>query len=43
VLLIVHDDSDAAKKGVLDVIARYRKIFEQQSVLWETARVCVAL
>jgi hypothetical protein len=43
VLLIVHNDSDAAKTGVLDVIARYRKTFEQQSVLWETARVCVAL
>ena len=43
VLLIVHDDSDNAKKSVLDVIARYRKIFEQQSVLWETARVCVAV
>jgi hypothetical protein len=43
VLLIVHDDSAPARKSVLDVIARYRKMFEQQSVLWETAQVCVAL
>jgi hypothetical protein len=28
--------------SVLAVIERYRKIFDQQSVLWETARVCVA-
>jgi hypothetical protein len=25
---------------VQSVIARYRQLFEQQSVLWETARVC---
>jgi hypothetical protein len=42
VLLIVHGDSDAARQAVLDVINRYRKLFEQQSVLWETARVCVS-
>jgi hypothetical protein len=27
----------------LFVIGRYRKAFEQESVLWETARVCAAL
>jgi Protein of unknown function (DUF3574) len=42
VLLIVHGDSTAARQAVLDVISRYRKLFEQQSVLWETARVCVS-
>ena len=42
VLLIVHADSEKARASVLDVIARYRKMFEQESVLWETARVCVA-
>ena len=42
VLLIVHADSPKARELVLDVIATYRKTFEQQSVLWETARVCVS-
>jgi hypothetical protein len=42
VLLIVHADTPAAREAVLAVIERYRKAFEQQSVLWETARVCVA-
>lgn len=42
VLLIVHADADKARKAVLDVIANYRKAFEQHSVLWETARVCVS-
>ena len=40
VLLIVHGDSPQAREGVQAVIARYRKTFEQESVLWETARVC---
>jgi hypothetical protein len=43
VLLIVHADSDKARGSVQDVIARYRKAFDQQSVLWETAQVCVAM
>jgi len=43
VLLIVHADSNDARNAVQDVITRYRKAFEQQSVLWETARVCVAM
>ena len=42
VLLLVHADSPEARAFVLDVIARYRKMFDQQSVLWETARVCVS-
>ena len=42
VLLLVHEDNAAARASVLEVIARYRMAFEQQSVLWETARVCVA-
>ena len=42
VLLLVHADSAGARASVLEVIARYRMAFEQQSVLWETARVCVA-
>ena len=42
VLLLVHADTTAARQSVLEVIERYRKAFEQQSVLWETSRVCVA-
>ena len=42
VLLLVHADTPAARDAVQAVIARYRSAFEQQSVLWETARVCVA-
>ena len=42
VLLLVHPDTAAARASVLAVVERYRKAFDQQSVLWETARVCVA-
>ena len=42
VLLLVHPDTPDARQSVLTVIERYRKMFEQQSVLWETSRVCVA-
>ncbi len=42
VLLLVHPDTAAARESVQTVIEVYRKTFEQQSVLWESARVCVA-
>ena len=42
VLLVVHPDTPAARESVQAVIDRYRKAFDQQSVLWETSRVCVA-
>ena len=42
VLLLVHADSAQARQGVQEVIASYRRVFEQQSVLWESARVCGA-
>ena len=42
VLLLVHPDTSQARSGVQQVIERYRKEFEQESVLWETARVCAA-
>ena len=42
VLLLVHPDTAAARQSVLAVIEAYRKTFEQQSVLWESARVCSA-
>jgi hypothetical protein len=40
VLLLVHPDTPVAQEAVQTVITRYRKAFEQESVLWETARVC---
>jgi hypothetical protein len=42
VLLLVHPDTQAARESVQALIARYRKAFDQESVLWETARVCAA-
>ena len=42
VLLLVHPDTPRARSAVQEVIGKYRKLFEQESVLWETARVCIA-
>ena len=42
VLLLVHPDTAAARQSVQEVIQTYRKSFEQESVLWESSRVCVA-
>ena len=42
ILLLVHPDTTAARQSVQAVIDAYRKAFDQQSVLWEEARVCVA-
>jgi hypothetical protein len=41
-LLLVHPDTAAARQSVQAVIDAYRTSFEQQSVLWESARVCGA-
>ena len=42
VLLLVHSDNAQARQSVQEVIASYRRVFEQQSVLWESSRVCGA-
>ena len=42
VLLLVHADTAEARQSVQTVIEAYRKAFDQQSVLWESSRVCVA-
>jgi hypothetical protein len=42
VLLLVHADTVEAKRAVQEVIATYRRLFEQHSVLWESSRVCVS-
>jgi hypothetical protein len=40
VLLLVHDDTPAMHGKLLEVVEAYKKIFQQESVLWESARVC---
>jgi len=42
VLLLVHPDTAAARDSVQALMTRYRKTFDQESVLFETARVCAA-
>jgi hypothetical protein len=42
VLLLVHDDKPEVRTAVASIIERYKQLFEQESVLWETARVCAA-
>jgi hypothetical protein len=42
VMLLVHADTTQARQSVQEIITSYRKVFEQQSVLWESARVCGA-
>ena len=42
ILLVVHTDSATARAAIQELILKYRQAFDQQSVLWETARVCVA-
>jgi Protein of unknown function (DUF3574) len=41
VLLLVHADTADARRLVQELIERYRRKFEQESVLWESSRVCV--
>jgi len=40
VLLLVHPNTEAARQAVRELIDRYRKKFDQGSVLWETSPVC---
>jgi len=42
VVLLVHGDTAEARQSVQAVIQAYRRNFDQQSVLWESSRVCVA-
>ena len=43
VLILVHPDTSEARQAVQEVIGNYRRSFEQESVLWESARVCGAV
>jgi hypothetical protein len=42
VLLLVHADSAEARAAIEALIARYKALFEQESVLRETAPVCAS-
>ena len=42
VLLLVHPDTAEARQSVQSVIDAYQKAFDQESILWESARVCIA-
>src|SRR5262249_11118272 len=42
VLLLVHPDTTLARQSVQAVIQAYRTAFDQESVLWESSRVCAA-
>ena len=40
VLLLVHPRVGPAQAAVQTIIARYKHLFEQEAVLWETAPIC---
>jgi len=42
VLLLMHADTAQARRLVQELIERYRKMFDQESVLWESSRACVS-
>jgi len=42
VLILVHDEKAEVRSAVTAIVERYKQLFEQESVLWETARVCAA-
>lgn len=42
VLLVVHEDHSAVRSAILAVVESYKRTFQQESVLWETAPVCAA-
>ena len=42
VLLLVHDEAPAVRTALAAIVASYKRLFQQESVLWETAPVCAA-
>jgi hypothetical protein len=42
ILVVVHDGRPAAYSALIAIVTDYKKKFEQESVLWETASVCAA-
>ena len=42
VLVIFHDQKPATREALETLVVRYKKTFAQESILWESARVCAA-
>ena len=42
VLLLVHTESTEVQAALTAIIENYKRAFQQESVLWETAQVCAA-
>jgi hypothetical protein len=42
VLLLVHEDTVPVRAALGEIVTSYKRAYEQESVLWETARVCAA-
>lgn len=42
VLLLVHEESEAVRTDLADIVENYKRTYQQQSVLWETAPVCAS-
>jgi len=42
VLLLVHEGTPAVQTALSGVVESYKRAFQQQSVLWESAPVCAA-
>jgi hypothetical protein len=43
VLLLVHENTAAVREALQGLVINYKRNFQQQSMLWETAMVCAAL
>jgi hypothetical protein len=42
VLLLVHENTAAVRDTLVALVESYKRTFQQESVLWETAMVCAA-
>jgi Protein of unknown function (DUF3574) len=42
VLLLVHANTATAREALVSLVESYKRRFQQESVLWETASVCAA-
>ena len=42
VLRIVHEETPAARAALAAIIEKYKRAYQQESVLWETGSVCAA-
>jgi Protein of unknown function (DUF3574) len=43
VLLLVHDDTPATREALGMLVSAYKRMFDQESVLWESSMVCATL